>query len=179
MGAIIWVVSESPELVNRMKELTVERNRVVWISGQQIRGLPFPGLIIVGCDYRCDFGRCSGRFRLTLQFPETPICLARPALSSTANGGSRVYLGSWLNKPSNGARETWHDFKASLTSPLDLNPSPDHFWWTMLLLQQHIVHEKGRIARLSDLKNATLRSPSWLSKYFRQVTGVAPKSFIN
>ncbi|HCS49193.1 MAG TPA: hypothetical protein DIW61_13440 [Candidatus Aminicenantes bacterium] len=179
MGTIIWVVSEGGNLRDRIAELSSDKGPVVQVRRGEVCVLPSPGLILIECDFQCRFESCSKKFRLAHSYPDIPTCLIRPMLNDTASGSHQCYLGSWLNTTDEQPPEIWANLLANLKKPYYLKEEFSRPCLRILGLQSQIVAAKGKIATLPRLADGTLRSVSWLSKYFGSVTSRSPKAFVN
>ncbi len=178
MDEIVWVVSKNPALCKCVARLLGRETTVIDALADRASNPAVPGLILVACDYRCRFEECAGNFRLALRFPDTQAWLIRSPLNCTMGRSSPPFLASYLGQVSDACPEVHKKILARLANPFGPDTGLEQLASTIARLQHRIMVAHGKIGSVSELAHAVYRSESWLSKHFKQMTGMTLVDFI-
>jgi hypothetical protein len=122
MGRKIWILSEDKKLYKWASKAFSAKILAVRIPFDDIPSITRPTLILLGCDYQCQYELCSRKFLIPIQFPDVPYRFARTILLRNPSLSSRSYLLSppeflWSNQPEGNTEEsrqsekTFHSLK--------------------------------------------------------------------
>lgn len=178
MGRKLWILSGDKKLYRWASKAFSAKILVVRIPFDDIPPITRPTLILLGCDYQCQYELCSRKFLIPMQFPDVPYRFARTILLRNPSLSSRSYLLSppeflWSNPPEENTEESRQSEK---TFHMMLNSRHPDF---IIRLQQEIIDGRGRVFRTSDLAKRVDLSASRLSMRFREESGISLKCFVN
>lgn len=175
----IWLASEDKKLYYWASEVYHRKISIISIAANRIPLRTRPALILIGCDYLCQYEKCVRNFLISILFPDVPFSFVMPVLLKKRSPLLDYYLLSplkYLRINKSGAN------REKSTRKLE-EPHQVGLWKryssVILQLQQEIIDGHGKIFRVSDLAKRANLSVSHLSTRFKKETGIRLKDYIN
>lgn len=179
MRTSIWIASQDRDLLNLASRIFGRKCTPIGTSASDIRPGPRPRLILVGCDYQCQFLKCANNFVVALFHLDVPIRMIRLNLLLECQANLGRYLISRLGSPGLDDEANKINELAKFEGIHHRGIFPSDPLSNVIRLQRDILDSRGRAFKVSELKRKNTHSASWQSASFKKTTGMSIKTFAN
>ncbi|MDD8020992.1 MAG: AraC family transcriptional regulator [Acidobacteriota bacterium] len=179
MASQISIISEDKSFLSWISKAVNGSNLNLKINEGINNGNAKPALILLSCNYLCQYGKCSNKFFTAAQFPEIPLAVARPIHLKNFKEGQSDFLISFLRGENVTHIKTLSEKLATCAYSSNPSISKIETLFKIIQVQKQIVESKGKVFEVSELSRNVGLSVSWFSTKFKEMSGIPLKTYAN